>query len=97
MPITRPRFVLAPDAVELPVPPWATAISVADQTPELSVPTEVRTEFTTVFPKPVLLNTATPSILKCFVPDNSICSDDVQESVESIPVSYTHLTLPTKA
>ena len=38
-PIATPRFVRAPEAVELPVPPAATATSVADQTPVVTVPT----------------------------------------------------------
>ena len=84
VPITRPRFVLAPEAVELPVPPWAIAISEAVHTPEVKVPTEVRLDPTTVDPRLVLESTSTASILNTLFVANSICSDDVQESVAFI-------------
>ena len=48
MPITKPRLVLAPDAVEEPVPPSATAKSPEDVTVDKSIVGLVRVLFVSV-------------------------------------------------
>ena len=53
LPIAKPKFWRACVAVDAPVHPCRIAISVAAQTPVVIVPVDVRTEFTTVEPKPV--------------------------------------------
>ena len=61
-PVPTPRAVAAAAAVLAPVPPCATAISVAAHTPVAIVPTLVSEEATTAPPSVVALRTLVPLI-----------------------------------
>jgi hypothetical protein len=56
VPITSPKFVLASAAVVAPVPPFATAIVVPLQVPEVIVPTLVKPELITLLASVVPVN-----------------------------------------
>ena len=75
-----PRFALASPAVEAPVPPWATAMSVAAQVPEAIVPTEVRDEVVTPEPSVVALRTDELLILNSLPEAALMCSEKSHES-----------------
>ena len=73
VPITKPKFVLAPAAVVAPVPPLAIAISVALHVPEVIVPTEVKLEPVTVDFNEVPVNVpASAPIIMSALPSNAI-------------------------
>ena len=75
-----PRFALASPAVEAPVPPWATAMSVAAHVPEAIVPTEVSDEVVTPVPSVVALRTEVLLILNSLPAAALTCSEKSHES-----------------